>query len=95
MSTATETMETAMGKVTGIIANLVIAQTDGHVAQNEICHISIGEERLLGEVIKVQDQDIFIQCYESTRGLKVGNEIEFSGEMLEVTLGPGMLSKTY
>ena len=95
MSTATETMETAMGKVTGIIANLVIAQTDGHVAQNEICHISIGDERLLGEVIKVQDQDIFIQCYESTRGLKVGNEIEFSGEMLEVTLGPGMLSKTY
>ena len=95
MSTATETTETAIGKVTGIIANLVIAQTDGYVAQNEICHIAIGEERLLGEVIKVQDKDIFIQCYESTRGLKVGNEIEFSGEMLEVTLGPGMLSKTY
>lgn len=95
MTTATETIENTMGRVTGIIANLVIAKTDGHVAQNEICHIAVGEERLLGEVIKVQDQDIFIQCYESTRGLKVGNEIEFSGDMLEVTLGPGMLSKTY
>lgn len=95
MTTATETQELTIGNVTGIIANLVIAKTDGHVAQNEICHIAVGEERLLGEVIKVQDKDIYIQCYESTRGLKVGNQIEFSGDMLEVTLGPGMLSKTY
>ncbi len=92
---ATETLEKTIGKVTGIIANLVIAQTDGHVAQNEICFILVGEERLIGEVIKVQGDDIFIQCYESTRGMRVGNTIEFSGEMLEVTLGPGMLSKTY
>lgn len=95
MSTATETIESTTGKVTGVIANLVIAKTDGAVAQNEICHISIGDERLLGEVIKILDDGIYIQCYESTRGLKVGNHIEFSGDMLEVTLGPGMLSKTY
>jgi V/A-type H+-transporting ATPase subunit A len=92
---ATETLEITLGKVTGIIANLIIAKTDGHVAQNEICRILVGEERLLGEVIKVQGDDIFIQCYESTRGMRVGNDIEFTGDMLEVTLGPGMLSKTY
>jgi V/A-type H+-transporting ATPase subunit A len=92
---ATETMELTLGKVTGIIANLIIAKTEGHVAQNEICRIVVGEERLLGEVIKVQGDDIYIQCYESTRGMRVGNDIEFTGEMLEVTLGPGMLSKTY
>jgi len=91
----TETAELTLGKVTGIIANLVIAETDGHVAQNEICHISVGDENLLGEVIKVQHKSIFIQCYESTRGMRVGNTIVFTGEMLEVTLGPGMLSKTY
>ncbi len=95
MSTTLESSETTLGNVMGIIANLIIAQADGPVAQNEICHISVGEERLLGEVIKVQDDGIYIQCYESTRGLKVGNNIEFSGNMLEVTLGPGMLSKTY
>jgi hypothetical protein len=51
---ATETLEITLGKVTGIIANLIIAKTDGHVAQNEICRILVGEERLMVEVIKVQ-----------------------------------------
>jgi V/A-type H+-transporting ATPase subunit A len=91
----TETAILTLGKVIGIIANLVIAETDGHVAQNEICHISVGDEHLLGEVIKIQHKNIYIQCYESTRGMRVGNTIAFTGEMLEVTLGPGMLSKTY
>ena len=84
-----------IGKVTGVISNLVIAASDSPIAQNEICHIKIGEENLLGEVIKVDEKDIFVQCFESTRGLKVGSEVEFAGKMLEVKLGPGMLSKTY
>ncbi|MBX2945330.1 MAG: V-type ATP synthase subunit A [Cyclobacteriaceae bacterium] len=83
------------GKVTGIIANLVIVASHEPVAQNEICFITVGEERLLGEVIKIIHGDIFVQCFESTRGLKVGNLVEFTGEMLEITLGPGMLSKIY
>jgi V/A-type H+-transporting ATPase subunit A len=91
----TETALKSLGKVTGVISNLVIVSSDHPVSQNEICYIKIGKERLLAEIIKVQEQDIFLQCFESTRGLKVGNEVEFTGEMLEVTLGPGMLSKTY
>jgi V/A-type H+-transporting ATPase subunit A len=83
------------GKVTGINANLVIVASDAPIAQNEICYIKIGDENLLGEVIKVDEKDIFVQCFESTRGMKVGNEVEFAGKMLEVKLGPGMLSKTY
>jgi len=91
----TETAQKATGKVTGVISNLVIVSSENPVSQNEICYIKIGNERLLAEIIKVQEKDIFLQCFESTRGLKVGNEVEFTGEMLEVTLGPGMLSKTY
>jgi len=83
------------GKVTGVNANLVIVASDAPIAQNEICYIKIGDEHLLGEVIKVDEKDIFVQCFESTRGMKVGNEVEFAGKMLEVKLGPGMLSKTY
>jgi V/A-type H+-transporting ATPase subunit A len=83
------------GKVTGIISNLVMAVSDEPVAQNEICYIGLGEEQLLGEVIKVIGKDIFIQCFESTRGMKIGNPIRFTNDMLEVTLGPGMLSKIY
>ncbi len=90
-----DTATHAVGKVRGMISNLVIVRAEQPVAQNEICYIHIGDERLLGEVIKVEEQDIFVQCYESTRGLKVGNTVEFTGQMLEVKLGPGMLSKTY
>ena len=47
------------------------------------------------EVIKVVGSNVYVQVFESTRGLKVGAEAEFTGHMLEVTLGPGMLSKNY
>jgi len=83
------------GKVTGIISNLVIVETDGHIAQNEICYIVMVEERLLSEVIKVSCMNIFIQSFESTRGLKVGSEVEFTGGMLEVEMGPGLLEKIF
>lgn len=87
--------EKTSGKVTGIISNLVMVSTEGHVAQNEICYIKVGNEKLLGEVIKVQNRDIFVQCFESTRGMRVGDKVNFTGEMLEVALGPGMLSRIY
>ena len=49
----------------------------------------------MAEVIKVVGTQVYVQVFESTRGLRVGAEAEFTGHMLEVTLGPGMLSKNY
>ncbi len=83
------------GNVTGIIANLVIVETEGKVGQNEICFIRHGDARLMAEVIKVMGKKAYIQVFESTRGLKVGTEVEFMDHMLEVTLGPGILSKNF
>ncbi|CDD52403.1 putative uncharacterized protein [Bacteroides sp. CAG:875] len=83
------------GTVIGVIANMVTLTVDGPVAQNEICYISTGGDRLMAEVIKVVGKNVYVQVFESTRGLKVGAEAEFTGHMLEVTLGPGMLSKNY
>ena len=83
------------GTVLGVIANMVTLSVDGPVSQNEICYISTGGDRLMAEVIKVVGQNVYVQVFESTRGLKVGAEAEFTGHMLEVTLGPGMLSKNY
>ncbi len=83
------------GKVKGIISNLVTVEVDGPVAQNEICYISISDTRLMAEVLKVNRGNVFVQVFESTRGLKVGNDVEFTGYMLEVTLGPGLLSRNY
>ena len=83
------------GKVTGIVSNLVTVAVDGPVAENELCYISVGSEKLLAEVIKVNGDKASVQVFESTRGLKNGNDVEFLGKMLEVTLGPGLLSGIY
>lgn len=83
------------GKVKGIISNLVIVGVDGPVSQNEICYILLGDTRLMAEVIKVIGDNVYVQVFESTRGLKVGDSVEFTGHMLEVTLGPGLLSRNY
>lgn len=90
-----EVQEQTIGHVAGIISNLITVHSEGHVSQNEICYVKVGSERLLSEVIKIQDDDILVQCFESTRGLKVGNEVEFTGGLLEVELGPGLLEKIY
>ena len=83
------------GIVRGIVSNLVTVEVDGPVSQNEICYISVGGVKLMSEVIKVIGKNAFVQVFESTRGMRVGDEAEFQGHMLEVTLGPGMLSRNY
>jgi len=83
------------GKVKGIIANLVIVEVDGPVLQNEIGMIRHGDTRLMAETIKIGGNLAYVQVFESTRGLKIGAEVEFTGRMLEVTLGPGILSRNY
>ena len=83
------------GKVTGIVSNLVSVEVNGPVAQNELCYIDLDGVKLMAEVIKVNGSVASVQVYESTRGLKVGNTVEFEGKMLEVTLGPGLLSSNY
>ncbi|MCA1745382.1 MAG: V-type ATP synthase subunit A [Bacteroidales bacterium] len=83
------------GKVVGIVANLVTVAVDGPVAQNEICFIAHNEERLMAEVIKVVGVNAYVQVFESTRGLRIGSTVAFETHMLEVTLGPGILSRNY
>ncbi len=83
------------GTVKGIISNLVQVEVDGPVSQNEICYIDLNGIKLMAEVIKVKGNIAFTQVFESTRGLKPGSPVEFTERMLEVKLGPGMLSKSY
>lgn len=83
------------GKVKGIISNLVTVEVDGPVAQNEIAYIELGTQKLMAEVLKVSGKNAYVQVFESTRGLKVGNNVQFNGHMLEVILGPGLLSRNY
>lgn len=83
------------GKVKGIIANLVIVEADGPVSQNEICYLETRGTQLMAEIIKVIGSNAYVQVFESTRGLRINDTAEFTGHMLEVTLGPGILSRNY
>jgi len=83
------------GIVKGIISNLVQVEVSGPVSQNEICYINLGKEKLMAEVIKVVGNIANTQVFESTRGLKPGDTVEFTDHLLEVKLGPGMLSKNF
>jgi len=90
-----KTNKMTTGKVSGIIANLVYVEVDGPVQQNEICYIDLEGTKLMAEVIKVLGTKAYVQVFESTRGLKMHNKVEFTGHLLEVTLGPGILSKNF
>lgn len=81
------------GTVRGVIANLVIVEVNGPVAQNEIAFINLSGTKLMSEVIKVVGKNAYVQVFESTRGLTVGADVEFAGHMLEVVLGPGLLER--
>ena len=83
------------GRVNGIISNIVIVKADGAVGQNEICYVWTGDTKMMAEVIKVIGDDAYVQVYDSTRGLKIGDRVEFEGHMLEATLAPGLLSRNY
>ena len=70
-------------------------EVDGPVAENELCYITLGGTKLMAEVIKVKGKNASVQVFESTRGLKNGDSVEFEGKMLEISLGPGLLSSVY
>lgn len=81
------------GIVKGIVSNLVIVEVDNPVSQNEIAYIDLNGIKLMSEVIKVIGRNVYVQVFENTRGLVVGAPVEFTGHMLEVILGPGLLQR--
>lgn len=84
-----------MGRITKISGNMVTAYFDTFVVQNEVAYILHGQERLKSEVIRIKGNLAEMQVYESTTGLKVGGEVEFSDELLSVELGPGLLGQIF
>ena len=77
------------GLVKGIISNIVIVNADGAVGQNEICFVHCGDTKMMAEVIKVVGDDAYVQVYDSTRGLKVGDKVQ-AGDACEPKSGNSM-----
>jgi V/A-type H+-transporting ATPase subunit A len=83
------------GLIVAINGNMVRVSINDQLIQNEVAYILHEGERLKAEVIRVREDTAEMQVFESTRGLKVGEEVEFSGELLSVELGPGLLGQVF
>ncbi|HOF83959.1 MAG TPA: V-type ATP synthase subunit A [Candidatus Aminicenantes bacterium] len=88
-------MTKTSGTVTGVNGNMVTVFTQGTVTMNEVAYIHVDDTRLKSEVIRVQGGTVQVQVFEITRGIKVGDPVDFTGELLSVELGPGLLGQIY
>ncbi|MBN1479455.1 V-type ATP synthase subunit A [candidate division KSB1 bacterium] len=88
-------MSQVSGKISGINGNLITVVVNDTITQNEVAYAVKGDEHLKSEVIRIQGNKAFLQVFESTKGLKVGDTVEFTGELLSVQLGPGLLQQIY
>ena len=84
-----------VGKVVSINGNLVSVEFSGNVSMNEICYVMVDKTQLKSEVIRIRGNVAQIQVYEMTGGIKYGDEVRFTGEMLSAQLGPGLLGQIY
>ena len=83
------------GKIVGVNGNMITVAFDGAVAQNEVGYALLDGKRLMAEIVRVRGAKCDMQVFEATTDLVVGTDVEFSGEMLAVELGPGLLGQVY
>lgn len=96
-------MSQSRGTVIGVNGNMVSVQVEGEVALNEVAYITVesgdssdeAERRLKSEVIRIRGARAELQVFEMTTDIGVGDQVEFTGELLAVELGPGLLAKVY
>ena len=88
-------MDKVTGFVTGVNGNLVSASFSGSVRKNEVGYVLVGDERLKGEVIRINGDTASMQIYEMTNGIQVGDKVELSGQLMSVELGPGLLTQVF
>ncbi len=88
-------MTKSNGKVVGVNGNMVSVEVDGQVSLNEVGYIVLGDQRLKSEVIRIKGSRAEMQVFEMTVGIGIGDLVEFTGELLAVELGPGLLTQIF
>ncbi len=88
-------MTDTKGKVVGINGNMVSVQFDGNISMNEVAYVQVEGTKLRGEVIRIRGDVAQLQIFEMTQGIKAGDTVEFTGNMLCALLGPGLLGQVY
>ncbi|HNR94168.1 MAG TPA: V-type ATP synthase subunit A [Kiritimatiellia bacterium] len=88
-------MSENIGKIVGVNGNLLTVEFSSPVIQNEVGYAHVKGEKLKSEVIRIRGSRAELQVFEDTTGLMVGDDVQFTGELLSVELGPGLLSQVY
>jgi len=94
MNTSTCTSEAVVIGVNGNVV-AVEATAGSSVIKNEVAYVCVGEQRLKSEVLRIHGRTADLQVFEETQGVRVGDRVEFTGQMLSATLGPGLLGTVY
>ena len=88
-------MTDTKGKVIGVNGNMISVQFDGIVALNEVGYVKVAGKSLKSEVIRIRGNQAQMQVFEMTKGIQTGDEVTFTGDMLSVELGPGLLGQVF
>ncbi len=88
------------GQIAAVNGNMIAVAFEGAVAQNEVGYArlqadGVDERRLMCEVVRIRGREADMQVFEDTSGLRVGDQVSFSGNLLSVELGPGLLGQVY
>ncbi|MBN2402166.1 MAG: V-type ATP synthase subunit A [Spirochaetes bacterium] len=83
------------GRVVGVNGNLVTVEFDGNVLLNEVAYVILDEKRLKSEVIRIKGNRAEMQVFEIIKGVGVGDSVEFTGNLLSVVVGPGLLGQIF
>lgn len=86
---------TAKGKVIKAFGNLLQVKFEGSIRQGEVAMVALDGIRLKAEVIEIAGDVAKLQVFEDTKGVEFHTPVEFTGDLLEAELGPGLLTSIF
>lgn len=95
---ATPNLPTSAGlaHVVGVNSNIVTLELDhGSLTKNEVTYLQIGSQNLKAEVIRIQGNRADMQVFEDVKGVRIGDPVICTGDLLSIELGPGLLGRVY
>lgn len=87
--------ENATGRVVKAFGNLLQVKFEGDIRQGEVALVEVDGLHLKAEVIEIVGDEVKIQVFEDTRGVKLNSRVRFTGFLLEAELGPGLLTSIF
>lgn len=90
-----ESRPPAETRVIGVVGNIVSIESSGPIMKNEVAYVVVDGDRLKSEVLRVVGNRADLQVFEETQGVRVGDRVELTKQMLSASLGPGLLGVVF